>query len=246
MTAINGGNFWNGFAAGALSSIAASAFSADLNGSAKEGLGWGGVFRKSDAGMIAFGTVAGGAGSALTGGNFWQGAVTGLVVSGLNHAMHKISDKKDLIARMKKGNINPSGTPDFTQKGVANMNNGVEGLNDEYAAGGKPEVKFDSTDNSENGHTEKGIVHLNKSTITNNYRYASTLFHEYRHAWQWIYKTDFWESTYNSKIMYNLMERDAYGHQIRLGIYNAYEGQDSIIRNNFDKYSSLTSFIKHF
>lgn len=38
--------------------------------------------------MIAFGTVAGGAGAALTGGNFWQGAVTGLVVSGLNHAMY--------------------------------------------------------------------------------------------------------------------------------------------------------------
>ena len=37
--------------------------------------------------MIAFGTIAGGAGAALTGGNFWQGAVTGLVVSGLNHAM---------------------------------------------------------------------------------------------------------------------------------------------------------------
>jgi hypothetical protein len=42
-------------------------------------------------GMIAFGTVMGGAGAALTGGNFWQGAVTGLVVSGLNHAMHKMN-----------------------------------------------------------------------------------------------------------------------------------------------------------
>ncbi|RTY85518.1 hypothetical protein [Flavobacterium sp. RSP15] len=45
--------------------------------------------------MIAFGTVAGGAGAALTGGNFWQGAATGLVVSGLNHGFHngkKIND----------------------------------------------------------------------------------------------------------------------------------------------------------
>lgn len=31
----------------------------------------------------------GGAGAELTGGNFWKGAVTGLVFSGLNHAMHK-------------------------------------------------------------------------------------------------------------------------------------------------------------
>ncbi len=47
------------------------------------GFGFGGT-----AGMITFGTISGGAGAALTGGNFWQGAVTGLIVSGLNHAMH--------------------------------------------------------------------------------------------------------------------------------------------------------------
>jgi hypothetical protein len=104
MTAISGGKFWSGFAAGALSSIASSAwgggtsqtegFSAENNWAygAKTihhaGLGAG----TGTAGMIAFGTVAGGAGAALTGGNFWQGAVTGLVVSGLNHAMHKMGD----------------------------------------------------------------------------------------------------------------------------------------------------------
>ncbi|MBS3992179.1 MAG: hypothetical protein KGZ87_00505 [Bacteroidetes bacterium] len=44
--------------------------------------------------MIAFGTIAGGAGAALTKGNFWQGAATGLVVSGLNHVMHSIEQKQ--------------------------------------------------------------------------------------------------------------------------------------------------------
>jgi hypothetical protein len=52
--------------------------------------GIGGNFASSGLGMISFGTVSGGAGAALTGGNFWQGAVTGLVVSGLNHAMHEM------------------------------------------------------------------------------------------------------------------------------------------------------------
>ncbi|MFB9109791.1 hypothetical protein ACFFVK_14485, partial [Flavobacterium gyeonganense] len=102
MTAISGGKFWSGFASGALSSIAASAWSGgstETTGFSKEnnwaygaktitheGIGSGtGTF-----GMIAFGTVSGGAGAALTGGNFWQGAVTGLVVSGLNHALHQI------------------------------------------------------------------------------------------------------------------------------------------------------------
>ena len=54
-----------------------------------------------DAGMIAFGTVAGGAGAALTGGNFWQGAVTGLVVSGLNHAMHSDGGPDDPPAKVR-------------------------------------------------------------------------------------------------------------------------------------------------
>ena len=58
------------------------------------GSGWAGAgkFAHSGAGMITFGTIMGGAGAALTGGNFWQGAVTGLVVSGLNHAMHQVID----------------------------------------------------------------------------------------------------------------------------------------------------------
>lgn len=104
MTAISGGKFWSGFAAGALSSIASSAwsggktttegFSAENNWAygtktiMHEGLGSG----TGNLGMIAFGTVSGGAGAAMTGGNFWQGAVTGLVVSGLNHAMHPMDD----------------------------------------------------------------------------------------------------------------------------------------------------------
>jgi hypothetical protein len=66
MTAISGGKFWSGFAVGAASSIAFSVWNVDMNGD-KEGLGWANNTRKSGAGMIAFGTVSGGAGAALTG-----------------------------------------------------------------------------------------------------------------------------------------------------------------------------------
>ena len=38
--------------------------------------------------MVAFGALSGGVGAELSGGNFWQGAVTGGIVAGLNHAMH--------------------------------------------------------------------------------------------------------------------------------------------------------------
>jgi hypothetical protein len=84
------------YAAGSLSSIASSSFSGtafDAKGNAIAGTGFKSLSSVSgDAGMIAFSAVVGGASAKLTGGNFWQGAVTGLVVSGLNHAMHKIGD----------------------------------------------------------------------------------------------------------------------------------------------------------
>ncbi len=234
---IQGGNFWTGFASGSLSSIAAS--------------GWqkiGGKFSSSGVGTIAFGTISGAAGAALTGGNFWQGAVIGMVVSGLNHVAHEVKIRKDLVTRMKKGNINPAGKPDFSDSGIDKMNKGVEGLEEDYIAGGSPKVSFDSTDPKEGGHTDAGHVHLNKSNITTNYRYASVLFHEYRHAWQWIYKYDGWMSKYsnNADIAYNLMERDAYGYTIQIGIYSPFDTGDSIIKENFDLYRNLTKFIKHF
>jgi hypothetical protein len=97
MTTVQGGNFWTGFAAGSLASVASSLYQggqSTMVNSAGERVGIAGTGLNSigdnlgGAGMIAFGTIAGGAGAALTGGNFWQGAVTGLVVSGLNHYLH--------------------------------------------------------------------------------------------------------------------------------------------------------------
>jgi serum amyloid A protein len=104
MMAVSGGKFWSGFAAGAASSIASSLFSFDGNSSNDATLGWGNSVRSSGAGMVAFGTVSGGAGAHLSGGNFWQGAVTGLFVSGLNHAMHSMDGEGDPPTK-KKGYI---------------------------------------------------------------------------------------------------------------------------------------------
>ena len=55
-----------------------------------------GKFAKRTLGTILFGAISGGIGSELTGGNFWQGALIGGVVAGLNHAAHSTSpDKTD-------------------------------------------------------------------------------------------------------------------------------------------------------
>ena len=59
---------------------------------------WGGAmknlgyekFAQSTIGTVAFGALSGGVGAELSGGNFWQGAVTGGIVAGLNHEMHKM------------------------------------------------------------------------------------------------------------------------------------------------------------
>ncbi len=105
LTAVQGGNFWNGFSAGCIASVAASAWGggqnrviSDCGGETVSNFrGLGGMMGiYGTAGMITFGTISGGAGAALTGGNFWQGAVTGLIVSGLNHAMHDGNSYEDV------------------------------------------------------------------------------------------------------------------------------------------------------
>lgn len=44
-----------------------------------------------DVSTMFFGTVSGGLSAKLTGGNFWQGAATGLTVSALNHVAHRMT-----------------------------------------------------------------------------------------------------------------------------------------------------------
>ncbi|WP_172284389.1 hypothetical protein [Chryseobacterium sp. LAM-KRS1] len=73
----NGSGFLQAFASGALGSLGAAGFQKLVGDAAN-----------STVGTIAFGALAGGIGSELTGGNFWQGAVIGGIVAGLNHTLH--------------------------------------------------------------------------------------------------------------------------------------------------------------
>ena len=54
-------------------------------------------------GQVLFGTFAGGITAELSGGNFWQGAATGMVVSLLNHVAHEIEinlqDSNEALAK---------------------------------------------------------------------------------------------------------------------------------------------------
>ncbi len=61
---------------------------------------YGGSFANRSLGMHTFSALAGGVGSAATGGNFWKGAGTGLMVSVLNHALQGIAMPKKLEEKM--------------------------------------------------------------------------------------------------------------------------------------------------
>ena len=101
MSGIQGGGFYAGFAAGALSSIAGS-YMNKLGGSGSYESGnynFDGSCQVRNFGMdnqnlmvgltLTSGAIMGGVGSDLAGGNFWKGAVTGLIVTGLNDLAHK-------------------------------------------------------------------------------------------------------------------------------------------------------------
>lgn len=96
MQFLQGGNFWSGMASGAIASVASSAWSGGTTTNeycdgVKGTINYGGIGGATGVvGLVSFGTVMGGAGSLLAGGNFWEGAVTGLVVSGLNHGIHEM------------------------------------------------------------------------------------------------------------------------------------------------------------
>ena len=122
MSGILGGNFWAGFASGAISSIASTIM---MGGSTYE---YGVVDGKSQLinevthkgllgsnqiiGTLAAGAISGGAGAALAKGNFWQGAVTGLMVAGLNHLAHSTNSTTKYTTD-NDGDIAPPGKIKF-------------------------------------------------------------------------------------------------------------------------------------
>ncbi len=61
----------------------------------------------------------GGAGSAIGGGNFWQGAVTGLIVSGFNHVANRSSNSVEKAN--DKSRISKSNPDDIAAGDVINM-----------------------------------------------------------------------------------------------------------------------------
>lgn len=92
LSLMQNGTFQQGMFSAFFGSIGASAFGAIA-----------GNVANSTVGTIAFGAVAGGVGSELTGGNFWEGALIGGVIAGLNHTMHMARVNNNEPDKPKKG-----------------------------------------------------------------------------------------------------------------------------------------------
>ncbi|MGG5209818.1 RHS repeat-associated core domain-containing protein [Chryseobacterium sp. MIQD13] len=132
-------SFQQSFFSGFFGSIGASAFGAIAGNTAN-----------SVVGTVAFGAVAGGVGAELSGGNFWQGALIGGVVAGLNHTLHNIDPPNEYMLN-KDGSTTKigdkggdktdylyepesTGSPKLRLIATANVQNGVSTAS---AGGGK-------------------------------------------------------------------------------------------------------------
>ncbi len=110
-----------------------------------KGTGFAGIGGTGGASMIVFGTIAGGAGAALTGGNFWKSALTGLIVTGLNDLMHPDPNKAQARKfnrefNKKYGNVANKPAP-ATKQTVVNMVNDIPTLKNLSNSSKKPDLR---------------------------------------------------------------------------------------------------------
>lgn len=253
LSGVQGGGFWGGFASGSLSSLASGLWSggATPNGRSCYWNGIGEKFAEKGIGTITFGAIMGGVGASLTKGNFWQGAVTGGIVAGLNHFMHQIDQRRTLLQKFH--GLDPDAKPNLTDDSTASdyivntLNKHVDGLEDSYNLGKKP--SFYTSDESSSHGAEHNLSTSNKiklftKNLTTNYRLASSLFHEYRHAYQTMTPMlgnilskygQLGPETYYTRSR-ALMEWDAYNFQINVGgeIDGFILGQRDLMKKYFE------------
>lgn len=124
-----------------------------------------------------FGSVSGGLSAELTGGNFWQGAATGLVVSGLNHSLHKMQEKKFIYnaeQHLDEAGYDPYGKPEKTTGYANNMLKRVKTLKNMEARAGKTirVTEINNNDRYHGAHLGNGNLALSKAS---NFTFKSNL-----------------------------------------------------------------------
>lgn len=240
-TGIQGGDPLVGFASGSLSSVASSAWSIGA-----------GKFAESGVGMVTFGTLAGGAGASLTGGNFWQGAATGLVVSGLNHFAHStnnyeesdpsgVNSQEDLLEFIKKDRI----LNRFYNKFLKKWKLFSVSLSGAYTGGPNG-----NSDGLTNNYYEEGYatVTIFRAALSSKSYLFEVVLHEFGHV-NAIYNgfNDYIYKTYHKFIAESIDEVYAHKFANRYGNVSMdtayYKSFDKILKEsniNFDKIKHLS------
>jgi hypothetical protein len=186
----------------------------------------------------------GGASATLTGGNFWHGAATGLMVSALNHAqkhgLNKVKFRKTISQRFAKDAngkyiLDPNGKATHDAKGTASLLENVEGLKDAHKLGGEFPVEYREIEGRNSGKFVNNKFAVNHKYNVKNWEVASTLFHEFRHGWQYISNTyTKWRNDWGFEAAREYREYDAYRQEILMG------------NNNSSIYSKMIEYAKNF
>lgn len=132
MSAAQGGKFWSGALSGAFASV-----SNDLLDIATVNVPRDNILR-SDGFALFNGAVSGGVGSVIAGGNFWMGAVQGLIVTTFNYLAHK--PQESILKEQMKNKYELNGKPDFSDEGIKKMIDTLPELKRLYELGGKKAV----------------------------------------------------------------------------------------------------------
>ncbi|EKB60676.1 hypothetical protein [Bergeyella zoohelcum] len=182
LSVFQGEGFRQAFWSGALGSLGASGFQAVA-----------GKFAKSTIGTIAFGALSGGIGAELSDGNFWEGAVIGGVVAGLNHGLHKMSanlESKSIAEKelnavgVKNINATAPNTQDSLDKVLS-----TDTLSSMHKDSGKVGITYGKTSqNNYLGETDSktGKIIINKSKKFSYYKLYATVGHELVHAIDYV------------------------------------------------------------
>jgi hypothetical protein len=171
--------------------------------------------------MIASGAVLGGVASELTGGNFWQGAVVGGIVAGLNHTLHSLDNKLEteldtqekylLESQLEQAGYKPWGKPIVSKEYAQGMMERVPILkNQKDLAGGRGRIAGYTNADSYHGATilKTGDIYLAKNSLStaSNMSLATVIFHELKHL---VY---YWNPGFRSLLKYSGQKGNDYQH----------------------------------
>lgn len=159
--------------------------------------------------------MSGGIGAELSDGNFWEGAIIGGVVAGLNHSLHKFSEQQRqkyiLENQLEAEGYDPWGKPTVTKEYAQKMMDKVQILKHQNdLAGGRGKISgfVNSDDYHGKVNVNTGDIYLAKNSLStaSNMSLATVIYHELKHL---VYH---WNPNFSSLLKYSGKKRSDYQH----------------------------------